>query len=114
MMNATPFDTAAVTAFQMVAQIRMQTDVVHGSSLHCMRKCMDLALLVTPKKRGSLKELHRLKTEDQEKQCVQFCGAKYDELYGVVTKKINQRETGRAQWEFMMAQHANMARGMAQ
>ena len=88
-------------AFQVLGSARLQTHMMHESTVRCISKCLDVDDLYTLE-RSTAPIKYRLQKDLAEKQCVCMCQAKWDELYRRSLMKMNQRETQVVQAHAMM------------
>lgn len=89
-------DAHIVNGYQFLSQGRMQAAIFHQGLASCMSKCMDLTDLYT-EQRAKMPGAQRLKLEASEKECLNGCGAKWDDMYKREVMTLNKKEVTLAQ-----------------
>ena len=67
----------------------------------CLSKCVDLSDLYT-NERQKKHVMNRLKEDEKEKKCLEFCASKWDELNRRLTQTLTRREIAAAQMDAFM------------
>ena len=94
----TPFESNMLTAYQMLSQVRMRNSMLNTPVGSCLDKCVDLSDLL--KNARSKKEtMIRLKEDENEKKCLEFCAMKWDELNRGMVQLLTRREVASVQRE---------------
>lgn len=97
----TPVEEHATQSFQILNQLRMQSTMGYHSVAYCIDKCMDTEELYTLLRETQAPIKYRLQKSLEEKECVQHCGAKWDELMKMTVMSTNEQAIKRVQAEAM-------------
>lgn len=98
----TRFEEQATQAYQLLSNARMRSAMMYSSAMFCMDRCIDTEELYTLLRTTKAPIRYRLQKDLEEKQCVQHCGAKWDELLRMTMMSTNERATQEVQANAMM------------
>lgn len=96
----TPFEINTLGAYQMLTQLRMRTTILNEPVTNCIGKCLDLNELMDNTRKNQ-STMQKLKEDEKEKKCLEFCSLKWEELQRRVSTHLTRREVTSVQMDLM-------------
>lgn len=93
----TPYEEHITQSYQMLNAARVQSGMLYHSANFCLDRCLDTEELYTLLRTTQAPIRYRLQKDLEEKQCVQHCGAKWDEMYRMTLMNVNEGATREVQ-----------------
>eukprot|EP00759_Apiculatamorpha_spiralis_P010897 PhF_6_TR18041/c0_g1_i1/m.26898 len=110
----TPFEMNTLGAHQFLAQMKLRNNLLNEPVTNCLRKCVDLSDLLENKRSVGQTKMARIKEDEVEKKCLEFCSLKWDELHRRISMHLQRKEIMNIQMEMMadMKKQAEAQNGM--
>lgn len=104
----TPYEERVTQAYQLLNTARLRSMMMYRNVSFCINRCLDTEELYTLLRTTQAPIRYRLQKDLAEKQCVQNCAAKWDELLQMTMMDTNDRAIREEQTNAML----NMVRAM--
>ena len=84
----------------MLSQLKMRATMLNEPVSNCLGKCLDLNEILENTRKGG-NTMSKLKEDESEKKCLEFCAMKWEDLQRRVTTHLSRREVASVQVDMM-------------